>query len=401
MDWFKKSCIIFLLLLSNTGIAASGRLFNVTSSGNVLSIRTTIPHHIYPNAGIKINTPGYSLTNAGIECTPSAKGYCLFTTSDTISHEITISGSIGEVSVTLCLNGIGPFSCEKNTTNMQRYAYITNIGGPPVSQCAVTSSGALTSCLNSGATINPSTLSLGIAINPARTLAYITTAEGTIRQCSINQNTGALSACIDSVSGLGLLESIVFNTAGNFAYITDASNNSIVGCTVDTITDVLTSCVNFNSAEFDSPEGLVLNKSGNILYVVNFFSSTVTRCNVNSIDGALSSCQNSLATGLDSPVGIQLNTENTYAYISNFNKSVTQCIINPPNGNLIACVDTATTLPTGSEGITLNTSNTLAYVLNSNNTISHCDTHPVTGALETCQDSGATSLNFPFFMVFN
>ncbi|MCX7125776.1 MAG: hypothetical protein NTU49_08585, partial [Gammaproteobacteria bacterium] len=35
---------------------------NYTVSALNLSIKTTVPNHIYPDAGIKINTPGYSIS---------------------------------------------------------------------------------------------------------------------------------------------------------------------------------------------------------------------------------------------------------------------------------------------------------------------------------------------------
>ena len=38
-------------------------------SALTLNIRTTIPNHTYPYAGIKITTPGYTLGDLGVDCT--------------------------------------------------------------------------------------------------------------------------------------------------------------------------------------------------------------------------------------------------------------------------------------------------------------------------------------------
>lgn len=62
---------------------------NYTVSGSNLSIRTTITHHRYPSAGIKVKSPGYRITG----CTPSGNGYCLFSVSDSVAAPIVISDS--------------------------------------------------------------------------------------------------------------------------------------------------------------------------------------------------------------------------------------------------------------------------------------------------------------------
>src|SRR5579871_4673250 len=52
-----------------------------------LSINSTVPNHTYPNAGIKVNTSGYTLAG----CTLNSQGYCLFSVSDTTAATISIS----------------------------------------------------------------------------------------------------------------------------------------------------------------------------------------------------------------------------------------------------------------------------------------------------------------------
>ena len=138
----KKHIIINKLLFSTlslfSAIAAAlphqstpilpGPLFTVTASTttNVLTIKTNTPHHVYPNAGIKVNTAGFSLQNAGTECIPDSNGYCLFTVSDTLPKTITINGqTIGDYTVSLCLNGLGALSCQTYTQTFPSFT----IGG--------------------------------------------------------------------------------------------------------------------------------------------------------------------------------------------------------------------------------------------------------------------------------
>ncbi len=126
MNYFKKlTVVLFWWALCHNIMAQNGALFHVSPTGptanvkislclngkgalscqyyNVsalnLSIRTLIPHHRYPIAGIKINTPGYRvLAN---QCTPNSNGYCLFSVSDTVPKNISINSTQTGVSVDL------------------------------------------------------------------------------------------------------------------------------------------------------------------------------------------------------------------------------------------------------------------------------------------------------------
>lgn len=133
----KRIIIIASLALSfiwgQLTFASTNQLFNVrveiagitTIFGIPLIITTNIPGHLYQFAGIKINTPGYTLLNPGVDCTPSANGYCLFAVSDTVPAHIAVSLPIAlhtfpeeifSFSMSLCLNGMGnTFSCENHT----------------------------------------------------------------------------------------------------------------------------------------------------------------------------------------------------------------------------------------------------------------------------------------------
>lgn len=107
---------LFTMLLSKA-IFAGGLFFNITSSGNPanvnitlclnakgplscqnynvsalnLSILTTVANHTYPAAGIRINSPFYSLANSGLNCTPLSNGFCMFSVSNTSPANININ----------------------------------------------------------------------------------------------------------------------------------------------------------------------------------------------------------------------------------------------------------------------------------------------------------------------
>lgn len=107
----------FMSLFYTVSFASSGQLFNISSTGATsdqvnltlcldgkgalscqnytvtglnLSINTTIPNHSYPDAGIKINTPGYALVNSTSGCIFNSNGYCIFPVSDTTPSTIQI-----------------------------------------------------------------------------------------------------------------------------------------------------------------------------------------------------------------------------------------------------------------------------------------------------------------------
>ena len=118
----KKSIIIVhglvLLFVCQLTVAASGVLFNISTSGNQttdpinislclngtgplscqnftisnpkLTISTTIPGHTYVAAGIKINSTKVQVTNLE-GCVPYSNGFCLFSVSDSQPANIFIN----------------------------------------------------------------------------------------------------------------------------------------------------------------------------------------------------------------------------------------------------------------------------------------------------------------------
>ena len=176
------SRLLFLLLmcLNLSGHANTGDLFHVTSTGSPaninitlclnghgplscqdynitglnLNIRTAAPNHTYPSVGIRLNTPGYSLSNG---CNTTTDGYCLFSVSDTTASAITVSGvrlggtlsHLTQSGLVLLNNGGDDLSVAKNSTTFtfgteipSGSAYNITVGTQPTGQTCVVSNGS-------------------------------------------------------------------------------------------------------------------------------------------------------------------------------------------------------------------------------------------------------------------
>lgn len=136
--FFKKPFIavsfLFLGLLSHSIYAGTGLLFQVIATGAPnnatitlclngkgalscqeisvaalnLRISTIAPGHVYPFAGIKINTPGYTLANLGNDCMMHKNGFCLFRVSSSTPQSVTLLPPIGAAyagGIVACLEG--------------------------------------------------------------------------------------------------------------------------------------------------------------------------------------------------------------------------------------------------------------------------------------------------------
>lgn len=120
---------------------------NYTVTRQTLSIRTVVPNHTYPAAGIKVRTPGFTLSG----CTPIANGYCLFSVSDTTPKTIVVSQTFA---ATLS-SSVDTLALSVNTggalTGTPRIITITNTGPESATNVTYSQSPALPA----GTTIAP------------------------------------------------------------------------------------------------------------------------------------------------------------------------------------------------------------------------------------------------------
>jgi len=281
------------------------------------------------------------------------------------------------------------------------FAYVANFSTDTVSKCTINLSAAVSTCSDSGqGTVfapNPEF----IAINPSKTIAYVsTTPSSTLRRCPIDPITGDFLPCdspepapygIDNSLGLTLdptgtyiyitnfspLETITqcpvsdFNNCtnacalnscntisnpydisitpdGRFAYIVNAPsvNPSVTVCKVNAVTGALDPCSDSGAGTFSQPRGMAISPSGVFAYITDIGNNTITVCTINSITGSLNSCTNANATLLSNPFDLALNATGNFAYITNvLTNSITQCVVNTTSGLMSSCINNGPTAP--------------------------------------------------------
>ncbi len=395
------TCAIVAILMNHATFAdPSGLFFNVTSGGSSLSITTTIPNHTYPYAGIKINTKGYSLTHVGTQCSDAGNGFCLFSVSDTMPVTMGVTGSAGQFSATLCLNGKGPFSCQRFDDlmlGMPRFAYIGNFSeSPSVVLCSLNANtGAIQACQDSGGGVPPSFGSNGIVFNNSGRNVFITGDGDThlVYQCSVNPMNGMFYACSSTdITLAGYAPEygmIALNPANTLAYIGDNSGRIIVCPIVNNV--IQNSCANTGATGVNtSVSGLTLNKAGTTAYVANYSPARITVCSVNGT--SFSSC---IAKTGGSPItftepgDVALNNAETIVYITDYDVGkVYGCSTTPNNTSTFSSCFVAVSGIPNAWGIALNASNTVAYVSDFSSNLYTC---PIlnTGVFGTCKVSAS------------
>lgn len=400
--------ILLLSLGCQISFASNGLFFNIIPTDTSLSITTTIPNHAYSKAGIKINSPGYTLTNPGIDCSLISNGYCLFSVSDTKSRLISISGNPGSVNLSLCLNGAGPVSCQNYDVSVAsasrlKYAYVSNDNNT-VLLCPINLNGTLGDCINAGNSGVPFDGPNLIALNAAGTLAYITTYPGNqVLICPINSDK-TFGACIDSGNTGEATPApfgIILNQLGTKAYVVSSSTNSVLICPINA-SGTFGACINADATGvpgflFDLPASIALNKAETKAYITNLDTDVVSICTLNTA-GLFSGCVDSSGPGVgfNRPSGIALNNTQTSAYITNLgNQTITLCSINS-DGSFGICIDSGNTGEAFDRpaSIALNAESTRAYITNNgNSTVLLCPIN-ANGTFGACINSGNTGLAF-------
>lgn len=378
-------------------------LFLTMINGRILTIIPSIPNRQYPIAGIKIDTAGYTLTNEGIECTQEGNGFCLFSVSSNNPKSISISGPAGMVKVTLCLNGKGPLSCQKETLSISplSYAYITNANST-VTQCVIdATNGSLGPCTDSGAT-NITGAGKGIALLPDKTAGYVVNGavvSNQVTQCAIDSNTGAFTACKDAmVTGLDRASGLVVDPESRFAYIlymdTTLNQSKLLKCAIDSQTADLSTCTDSGATGLSGlASGPAMNFAGTFMYVSNTNANRVSVCSVDRMTGDLGPCVYSNNIG-GIIRKIAINPTGTFAYvllaISNL---VQQCTVDGLTGALSACANSGAPATGAASSIVINTQGTIAYIMNGSTIITQCSINATNGNLTACVNSGATGIN--------
>lgn len=416
--WISINILVTVFFCDISLAKPTGLLFKVTSHGQVIYVNTVVPDHTYPNAGIKINTLGYSLMKAGTECTPSDNGFCLFSTSDKISTPITISGSPGDVDIILCLNGPKSLSCQHYTISIStpsvlpHFIYVTN-GDSTVSICPLNADGSLGTCSvstgNGTFSFGGFGSGAGITLNAARTLAYVVnTINGSISICPINPD-GTFGTCtvFNDPTFNYPTGSIGLNVRNNLAYIANALGNSVSICPVNPDGSLSACTISDGNGTFSGlPTQVLLNSATTFAYVANENNNTIAGCPVNN-DGSFGTCTLYDGNGtFTRPQGFDFDASEAYLYVGNlsFSSTMSTIAICPVNsdGSLGICTST-----TGTPNFNfdynvvicpaMSSPSHIGYIPNNGtNFVYLCPIDAATGALGSCTtSSGNGTFNSP------
>lgn len=287
-----------------------------------------------------------------------------------------------------------------STSSSESHAYIPNRGDNNVISCSVdNTSGALTKCHAAAAGF---TVPEGVTVNHAGNLLYVVNNNtlGTVSVCNINANDGALSGCTDAGgSGFYFPDAAAFNSDGSILYVVNASGAngqppSVSACTVDKNSGKLSDCVKNSSKSLDGPSWIQINSAGNLAYLTNFTANTISVCKVSG--KSITDCNNTSGNGFDLPDSVTLNSAGNYAYVTN-NKGqgVMVCSVNASTGLLNKDCASTTKGFTGS-GLAFNRAGDFAYISNFvGGTVTVCAVDPSNGGLSKCHPASDDRYNEP------
>ena len=328
-----------------------------------------------------------------------------------------------EVCKTNNSGGTTPFLCSQPSPNNQLtiekvkpILYSTNQNTNSIEKCFINpTTSSLIDCVQFAMSTYVITSSSNIVLNSTnKSLYVIDNGTDKIYKCAVDSVTGNLTACVDSgATGLSgaTLQQAIFNANNTYAYVVSNDSGTDDGivyvCSMNPETGNISACTNsganYTTLGNNRPVGMTLNKAGNYAYITTYTTTTaaslIYKCVVNSSTGQLSSCINSGATDTFFSTSIALNAAQTFAYITNSSvneNNITVCAINQADGQLTNCYASLAGPFVYPTTIALNSAQTIAYIVNWNgNSISECSVVPSTGDLTNCVDSGATDLAKP------
>ena len=222
-----------------------------------LKITSTIPNHTYNYAGIKINTPGYSINNTGADCTVYDNGYCLFSVSSVAYRAISLvaNGSLS-ISPSLLPSALLNTAYSQTVTasdGVSPYTYEVSAGALPAGLSLDVLSGLISGTPNTDSTysftikatdsnanigsqaysiavsgplpLSPSSLSNG-SLNTS--YSQTITASGGIGPYTYTVTSGALpnGLSLDSANGLIFGTPITASTFNFTITVTDSGSNT-------------------------------------------------------------------------------------------------------------------------------------------------------------------------------
>jgi hypothetical protein len=393
---------------------------NQTVSASNLNIQTTIPNHTYPNAGIKINTPGFELPN----CKPYKSGYCLFSVNAVIPASIAIAqtgtpylidGSLSGLTssgLILQLNGGDDLPIPANATNFSfssglayGTSYAVTVKNQPANLgCAVNN--------GTGIMSNANVSNVSVICSPP--ILYVSSSSpDAVYYCSLNVSAspsvnGTLSACDITPPGSQTWSPFAtsfatFNSI-QYGYVADNGNSTIAQCSVTPSSGAFSSdpCPSANESILfsSSPTGVTLATITGVeyAYVSDNVGGNVYHCTIDTSTGHFTGCNPTPdAAPAWSPFAVAIGIVNgvQYGYVaSGINQNIYQCSINSDGTFSNTCQSTPLSSPAGSwtpNALTFATVNNIqyAYVADNGGIVYKC-TLNINGSFNVCSQANPT-----------
>jgi YVTN family beta-propeller protein len=240
--------------------------------------------------------------------------------SDGSVSAFSISATTGALTYTASVDGNSPNFCCFNSVAVDpsgKFAYVANGGGGSTS-ISVYSINATTGALTSTGKIPATGVPASVTVHPSGKFAYVASentspgSAGTASTYTINATTGALTS-VGTIAAGGDPVSMVVDSAGKFAYVTNSSSNDVSMYTIDGATGALTSTGTVIAGT--DPVSVAVDPSGKFAYVTNYESSDVSMYAIDGTTGALTPI-GTIAAG-QYPTSIAVHPSGKFAYVTN------------------------------------------------------------------------------------
>lgn len=237
-----------------------------------------------------------------------------------------------------------------------------------------------------------------ITIHPLGNFAYVTNfADDSIVRYNIDLSTGILTTGTTIIEAGSSPQGMAIDLTGRFAYVANWGNNSVGQYSINQTTGVLTT-ITTAIASGNKPYEVVVDPTGRFVYVTNSPANTISQYAINQITGALTTITTAIATG-DSPWSMIVDPTGRFAYVSNYSdNTISQYTINQTTGALTT-LTTVIATGSGPRRLTSESTGKFVYVVNRNtSTISQYSINQNTGVLTTITNAIGT-VNTPIGIV--
>ncbi len=346
-----------------------------------------------------------NITSVAVNCvTPSPRFAYVANAGDNTVSSYTVNATTGQ----LRHNGyvateISPHGITVDPSG--KFAYVTNWGSNTVSAYSINAS---TGTLTSVGAVATGIWPYSVTVDPSGKFAYVSNeASFTVSAYTINASTGALTEVDQNGAAAGTAvaagqdpRSVTVDPSGKFAYVANATANSISAYTINASTGALTE-IDQNGAAAGTavateltPQSVTVDPSGKFAYAANLISNTVSAYTIDTSTGVLTNIGVAVPTGTY-PISVTVDPTGKFAYVANNGSNdVSAYTINATTGALSIIGTVPTGAGTNPRSVMVDPSAKFAYVANANsNNVQVFTINASTGALTSAGSvSGRSSL---------